>query len=137
MPYTDAYGVWDDLCLQLPVTTEEQLLVKDTSNRNLFRFRFQTDWAMWHNENVGYKSYLFCKLLYRDDSGGFNYLQEQFKVYVKEEAQLIIKKPLMEFQDNPWTSRRLSVKRKFWHRLDWEGHSLDKPFQISVDTFIN
>ena len=137
MPYTDAYGVWDDLCLEFLVTTQEQLLAKDTSNRNLFRFQFQTDWVAWHNPNVGYKSYLVCKLLYRDDSGGFNYLQEQFKIYVKEEAQLITKKPLVEFQDNPWTSRRLSIKRKFWHRLNWEGHSLDKSFQVSVDTFIN
>lgn len=137
MPFTDAYGIWDDLCLVLPVTTQEQLLSKDTSNRNLFRFRFDTDWLKWHNENVGYKSYLQCKLVYRDDGGGFSYLQQQFKVYVKQEPQLIEKKPLLEFNDNPWTSRRLSVKRTFWHRLNWEGHSLDKPFQVSIDTFIN
>jgi hypothetical protein len=137
MPFTDAYGIWDDLCLVLPVTTQEQLLSKDTSNRNLFRFRFDTDWPRWHNENVGYKSYLQCKLFYRDDGGGFSYLQQQFKVYVKQEPQLIEKKPLLEFNDNPWTSRRLSVKRTFWHRLNWEGHSLDKPFQVSIDTFID
>lgn len=137
MPYVDAYGIWDDLCVTLPVTTEEQLLDKDTSNRNLFRFKFHTDWQRWYNQNIGYKSYLQCKLLYRDDSGGFTYLQQQFKVYVKEDAQLIEKSPLTEFSENPWTSRKLSVCRKFWHRLNWENHSLDKPFSVTIDTFIN
>jgi hypothetical protein len=136
MPFTDAYGIWDDICSGLPVTTQEQILQKE-ANRNLFRFEFGTDWARWNNEWAGYKSYLECKLLYRDDGGGFNYIQKAFKVYVKPEAQLIEKPPLIEFQDNPWTSRRLSVRRKFWHRLNWEGHSLDKPFRVSISNFIN
>ncbi|MEZ2250214.1 MAG: hypothetical protein ACBR21_18075 [Microcoleus sp.] len=138
MPFTDAYGIWDDLCSNFAVSSKsEELFSKDTAERELFKFNFFTDWARWDDEWAGYKSFLLCRLLYHDDSGGFKLIQESFKVYVKPDTQLILKPPLSQLKDNPWAIRRLAVKRKFFHRLDWEGHSLDKPFQVSIDTFIN
>jgi hypothetical protein len=137
MPFTDAYGTWDILCWNLNVSSKsQQLLSENTGNRELFKFTFYTDWDRWHNEWTGYKSFLFCRLFYQDDSGGFSYLQGSFRVYVKEEEQLIQKLPLPQFKDNPWAIRKLEVSRKFFHRLNWEGHSLDKPFSVSIETFI-
>ena len=138
MPFTDAYGIWDDLCFNFPPSSNsENFLQKDTSSRELFRFKFSTDWKRWNNEWVGYKSFLQCRLLYHDDSGGFTFSQGSFRVYVKLEAQLIQKLPLPQLSDNPWTIRRLAISRRFFHRLNWEGHSLDKPFNVSIDAFIN
>lgn len=137
MPFTDAYGIWDDLCTNFAVSSKlENLLSKNTADRELFRFKFATDWTRWDNEWEGYKSFLLCKLLYHDDSGGYNLIQNTFRIYVKKQQQLIVKPSLPQWIDNPWSIRRLSVQRKFFHRVDWEGHALDKPFQVSIDTFI-
>ena len=138
MDFTDAYGAWKLIASSYQPTQEWIIHNPPITEHSLLRFKFSTDWGRWKNPYDGYRSMLLIRGHYRDDSGSFGWVTGQRTVYVTEEPQLINYPPIEEFKDNPWTIRKLGVRRRFFKNATWiENHpTMDLKFNVIIEAFV-
>lgn len=138
MPYTDAYGIWLAIATDYQPSTEWHLFNEQTQEKTLFRFTFNTNWDRWNNPLDGYRSYGLFRFHYHDDSGTFNLISEQRRIYPTIEPQLIEIEPIKALIDNPWYIRKMALKRKFFQTYKWlENHpSLDLKWTVKIELFL-
>lgn len=112
MPYTDAIGVWQELNFTpVTVTNDWVILPINCNNGSLFRFTFDTNWQDWEDVKGGFRSFGLFRFHYHDDSGNFNWVEKSKAIYPKQEQLLMSLPSLPEIKDNPWTIRKMAVKR--------------------------
>lgn len=138
MPYTDAYGIWLEVTTGYQPTTDWHLFSEQTQNKTLFRFSFDTNWTRWGDINDGYRSFGIFRFHYHDDSGNFNQIGEQRRIYPTIEPQLLEFQPIAALLDNPWHIRRVAFCRKFYQSHPWiENHpTMDIKWQIKIELFL-
>lgn len=139
MPYTDAYGLWLEVCANHSPSTNWTIFQEPTQDHKLFRFRFATDWDRWNDINDGYRSYGIFRHHYRDDGGADNLIGESRKIYPTIEPQLIEMPVLESIVNNPWFIRKVGFKRQFYTRHKWiENHpTFDLKWYVTIELFIS
>lgn len=113
MPYTDAYGTWQELTPVFLTASFDWVLTPNPCplSSELFRVKFETDWSKWNNYQ-GYQSYGLLRVSYSDDSGVHgNNVTPSFRIYPKQEEMLFNLPIIQKLSDNPWAIRKFQFKK--------------------------